>query len=265
MTLCAIIGAGLVGEYAATRLLAMTPRPQVLGLRATRGWLAGRFPGCQFVGALEFQRTISLLLQVGATSVMFAGDISNSYGSPDLLAFSCMTRYRLRLHIPHSYLAAIKELLEQDNGIAIQSILTVLPELCAQPGLVLGTLGGYDPKPDLHAAEGYIGKLPWIRVRQAHIVDNGHVLMSENDTTDNLISSFGNSPLRHLARYPVLCAVSVQPFQSITLPTVGKRTAELCLKHGIRAIVIQAGNSILMQRDEVSRLTKNGSFCLCAV
>jgi DUF1009 family protein len=114
-------------------------------------------------------------------------------------------------------------------------------------------------------AAAHIQHQPWTQVRQACIIDRGKVLFAETKGTNRLIERFGASSARKRAQFPVLCKIAVEPFELIDIPTIGLDTARLCLANGLKAIVVQSGRAIMMQRDEVVALASPGELCVYAV
>lgn len=256
-----------MGEYVA-RNLARVPGAGVIGLKATRPWLKKIAPaGMRFVSAFPFGKCRDALKSLGADEVFFVGSpFSSLRPALDRVTLSYMLKRR-SFWFPHAYLYAIQDMLS-DSGIALRSPLDYFPELGAELGLALGDCKSYEPSADICAAVEAASIQSWKTIRQSFIVDHGKVLMSESQTingTDRLIKAFGLSPKRETAAFPVLCKIAVAPFHKIDVPTIGAQTARLCLSNGVRAIAVEAGNTIVMQREELATIARSGSICVYAI
>ncbi len=264
MSLCAIIGSGQVGEFVAAHIGNAEPDVQIIGLTATRSWLETLAPTAEFIYSFQFKRFLLLLRRFGATDVIFAGEPLKSFRLIDAMLLAYLLGRKHSLRIPHAYLEAVQDLLS-DNGISLRSPLEYLPQLAAEVGLAIGNCTGYRPSRDFQAAVDHVTQQPWSKICEAYIVDEGQVLMSETKGTNHLIRKFGASSDRKSAVFPALCKVTVPPFEKIDQPTIGIDTARLCIDNGIRAIVVEGGKTILMQRQEVVRLVNSGLICVYAL
>lgn len=271
--LAAIIGDGPVGRYIAERLRKDRPETCVIGLRRTRPWLRDLFPNARIENALAFLRIRAELSRSGTRTVVFAGNAGGSLGTPDRLAIALMVRRSFLLRMsptfwyPHTYLWTITDLLES-IGISVADALDFAPELRAQTDLRLASTPGYEPDRDFSAAVAHARRVSANNPRasrQAYIVDNGKVLMPEESNTDGLIRKFGSSKLRSEAHFPVLCRVSTQPFGLIDPPIIGAQTVRECQRNGVRAILIEAGRTIMMQTNELDDLACQSSVAIYSV
>jgi UDP-2,3-diacylglucosamine hydrolase len=268
MTLCAIIGSGPVGEYFAAHIHAAEPSVQVIGLRATRRWLPTISPVAEFISSHDFGKCLTAIQRLGATKVVFAGEPYGSFRiATDAVALFYMIRGKPSLWAPHAVLEVIKDQLAR-RKIVLKSPLDCLPALAAEVGFTVGAAPeDYAPRSDLQAAVTHAGRQPWRAVYQTCIVDRGTVIMPEiqKQRTDKLIKAFGASSHRRSAIFPVLCKVAIAPFEKIDVPTIGIETLKNCVENGIRAIIVEGGKTILMQREEVVAFAYNGSICVHAL
>lgn len=230
------------------------PGAQLLGLRSAASWLADVGEVVGWMRTNDFDRCLPMLKSLEITDVVFAGE---PYGGEfrvlnNAIALMKAIRGKPSLWRPHTVLQAIPRLLE-DANITLHSYLEYFPELRAEKGISIGSAyPEYGPESDLEAAKTHAGNLPWREKHQACIVDHGEVVMSERRPigTNNLIRRFGESS-KPQGSYPVLCKYSIEPFGLLDPPMVGQDTVALCIEHGIRAIVVEGGKTVLMQRDHV--------------
>lgn len=265
MGLAAIIGTGQVGEYVAARIGEAVPGTSLVGLSATRKWLSLATPGAEFVSAFQFGKCVHALERLGATDVLFTGDPFSSIRllQIDSTARSYVLAQGPTFWIPHAFLRAIASCLA-DHNIKLRGVLEYLPELGVHEIERRDHLS-YAPRQDFQAAIDHVKWQHWKCVRQAFVVDQGRVLMSETSGTKQLIEKFGRSQQRRAASYPVLCKVAVPPFELIDAPTIGLDTVHQCVENGLRAIVVEARKTIVMQRDDVLQLANSDQIALYAL
>jgi len=267
MTLCAIIGEGKVGQYVAERLPMIAPEAKVIGLRATRKWLSPLFPDACFFASLQFGACSELLKDYGATEVLLVGEARGSFfpSAPDGMTLRYLTQQG-SFWRPYSFLAAIQRLLK-DQNVALRCILEFFPELGVGSGFEVGPRNNYMPEDDYAVALARSQKAHRQNFARAFIVDRGHVVRSQRGIhpTDQLIRSFGESPERDEAVFPVLVKPPIEPLKKIDVPTIGEQTVRLCKANGIRGIVLKGGENMVMQREEVVRLATDNGFYIYAL
>jgi DUF1009 family protein len=266
MPLCVFIGQGPVGQHVAARLRDVAPDAKVIGLRDARHWLVRQFHDARYVSSLQFGKCLEALHTVGASEVIFAVEAYGSFfpTTIDPLAVKYLFQ-RGNFWLPYSYLEAFQKFLG-DHGIALRSVLDYFPELSAEVGFEAGAHNGYQGDADLAAAGDHAKHQPLRKNSRVLIVGGGKVLMFQpgRGRTNDLIKAFGSSSVRKEVPYPVLCKISLIPSDQIDVPTIGEDTVRLCIANGIRAIVLEGGKNILMQREEVIRLANEGSIYVCA-
>jgi DUF1009 family protein len=224
-------------------------------------------PRTKFVSLFKFGRCLNILKELDATEVMFVGSPFASLRP----TFDNMTVFylakRKSFWVPHAFFYALQDMLK-DHDIVLRSPLDFFPKLKVEPGFSAGRCDGYDPNVDILAAREAVKKQSWKATRQAFIFDQGRRIFSESQTmngTNGLIKKFGSSRKREETEFPVLCKIAVPPFERIDVPTIGIETVRLCAKNGIRAVVVDGDNTILMQRDEVIAFAMEGSICVYAL
>lgn len=266
MALCVVIGTGPVGEYVASQIREVEPTTKFIGLSATRPWLSKIIETVHYVAPNKWGELLAAIKSCNASEVIFAGEgfwTLRSYA--DKTARYYLTR-NLFTWFPHGYFLMADQMLKE-NGIEVVNILQYLPMLCAETGLSIGLCNGYDPIPDFRATKDYVQKQSRRTICQTVIVDQAAIIddTKEIGGTTRLIEKFGRSTRRTTSTFPVLCKIAVEPFGKIAPPTIGGETLMRCAKNGIRAIVIEGGKSVLMNRAEVVQLAAQYSICVFAV
>ena len=263
MSLCVIIGTGQVGDHVAAVIKETVPDAELIGLVATREALSGLVPPERFLSLLEFSKLDQILTHLQSTDVVIAGD---SIGSWRLRWDREAARDLRSFWFPHAYYQVVQNFFSKRPNLNLQNIIKYLPQLGLRAGSVIGAPAGYGPNNDFRAAVAHVQHQKWRKVRQSAIVDDGRVILEErNGGTDELIIRFGRSSQRRIAHFPVLCKISIQPFENIRVPTIGLNTVELCILNGIRAILIDGDKTIIMQKSEIESCLLGSSICIFAL
>ena len=196
---------------------------------------------------------IDRLREAGVEEIVMAGPVrrpSLAELRPDGRALRFLARGALKGG-DDGLLSAIVRTLEEDEGFRIVSVQDVAGGLL--PGE--GALGAHKPDADslddiargvrvLHALGG-------VDVGQAVVVQAGVVLGVEAiEGTDALIRRCGE--LRRDAKGPVLVKLAKSGQEDrVDLPTIGPATVEACRAAGFAGIAVEAGRSLVVERDAV--------------
>jgi len=153
-------------------------------------------------------------------------------------------------------LAALAKVLKKMTGADLVGVHELSPELLAPDGAIAGPAFA-DRAAALFALETAraIGALD---IGQAAIVSGRRVIAVEDiGGTDALIERVGALRSRGLTgngAAPLILAKARQPQQSafIDLPAIGPQTIIGCAAAGIAVIAVEAGHSLVLQRDALS-------------
>jgi len=194
------------------------------------------------------------LRQVGASEVVLAGNIrrpSFSALRPDLTGTKLLARIGAAFFSgDDAVLRAVVSFLE-DEGFKVVASNHVIGGLLAGEG-VLGKI-----KPDMRAKSDIAQGLKVVRtlgeldIGQAAIVENGYVLGVEAaEGTDALIARCAT--LKREKNCGVLVKARKPGQEERTdLPTIGPSTIEKMAESGFAGIAIEAGGSIILDKDTV--------------
>jgi len=147
-------------------------------------------------------------------------------------------------------LAAVVRTLEDDEGFKVVGADDVLADLLAPPG-ALGQVAPDDAaRDDIDRGVEIVTALGALDVGQAAVVQQGIVLGVEAvEGTDALLArcagvrrSGGGGVLVKLAK--------PQQERRADLPTIGPRTIENAQRAGLAGVAVEAGNTLVMQREE---------------
>ena len=176
---------------------------------------------------------------------------------PDWVTFKFFLKVWLHSFGDSSLLSALRQALEE-RGFKLHGVHEFLPELLMPEGIV----GKHDLR-DQHRMDIQVGlkaarELGEKDIGQAVIVKEGQVIGEEDKK--------GTSAL--IKKYGVEGAILVktckpQQDKNLDLPTIGPETARLCAEKKMAGLVGQAGQSLLVERDETVKIADQyGLFVL---
>jgi len=206
---------------------------------------------------------IKLLKQQGVVELVMAGSLKRpSLASlrPDWRAAKLYAKVGLRALGDDGLLSAVIKELEAE-GFTLVGVDTVLTDAVA-------TAGAYgrhmpDALAEVDIAHGFrvVEALGALDIGQAAIVQQGVVLGVEAiEGTDALIRRAGE--LKREGPGGVLVkAKKPEQERRADLPTIGPQTVELAHQTGLRGIAVEAGGSLVLDREQVAALAdKYGLF-----
>ncbi len=264
MTLAIFVGDGAVGRHVVGRVPEVEPGAAVFALRKVAPVVQKIIPNSKAIADLTAESFLEVLAAVNATEIVVAGNFFTSRRKPRLkgMILEYSRTHRSSLWSPHLFLAFAHNALSERN-IEIRGLPDLFTELRMESDLSIGSLGGLDPAQVLNIAKRHVSDHnSWQTAKQAWIIDGGQVVPVDAPTTDDLILAFGASQHRARARFPILCRLSTPPFGLLDPPVIGPTTLELCAANGLRAIVVEAGKTVLLRREEVLSAATNQSVGL---
>ncbi|MFP3999035.1 MAG: LpxI family protein [Desulfobacterales bacterium] len=170
---------------------------------------------------------------------------------PDIKALSLLTAVRKDTTHDDRILRAFAGLLE-DEGIKIRSSTFLLPELLAVPGCWTRRKPSDKERADIEFGWKMAKAVGSLDIGQCVVVANGSVLAVEAiDGTDSTIRRGGG-----LGRGDAVVVKVCKPIQDFRfdVPAVGSQTIETMHEAGAGVLVIEAGKSIVFDKDEMVKL-----------
>jgi DUF1009 family protein len=180
---------------------------------------------------------------------------------PDLMTLKLIPRilYELCFGGDDALLKSVRRMLEQ-QGFALHAAQEFLDGLI----VTAGPLGQYQPGEgdlrDIRIGMGEARNLGRRDVGQAVIVAGGHVIGRENiQGTDALIRTAG-------VRGAILVkAAKPQQDRALDLPTIGPDTVRLCVEAGFKGIAVEAGATLMADKDATISLADTGGLFLMGI
>lgn len=199
--------------------------------------------------------TLALLRSAAVVDLVLAGPVrrpSLADLRPDLTALNLLRKFGKKALGDDGLLRSILATLE-DEGFRIVGADTLLGSVLATPG----TIGVHTPdeqaQRDIERGAEVLTALSRVDVGQAAVIQEGLVLGVEAiEGTDALLARC------HALRRDGLGGVLVKIRKSgqddrVDLPTIGVETIRAAARAGLRGVAIEAGGTMIMERDEVVR------------
>ena len=199
-------------------------------------------------------RALKLLREAAVEEVVFAGRFERPNLRairPDWLAVKFVAKVARSALGDDGLLRAVLAEFE-GYGFRVVGPQTILPELLAPVGVFGRLAPDDDAERDIGRAIEVARLLGRADVGQSVVVQQGMVLGVEAiEGTDALIERCG--ALKRKGKGGVLVKIKKpQQEQRMDLPTIGVRTVEKAAAAGLRGIAVEAGETLVLARDEVT-------------
>jgi UDP-2,3-diacylglucosamine hydrolase len=183
---------------------------------------------------------------------------------PDMRTAQFFTKLGLRALGDNGILHALHHELE-DEGFIVYGVQHFVADLIATEGPVGSYKPGKEQLADIERGIEACRKLGAMDIGQSVIVQQGIVLGVEAaEGTDELIRRCKD--LHRKGRGGVLVKTcKPQQDKDLDLPTIGPETVRLCADAGLTGIAIHAGNSLLLQPQEVAELANRHKMFVVGV
>lgn len=158
-------------------------------------------------------------------------------------------------------LRAVTARLEKE-GFIFRAVTDLLPELLTRPGVLTRKAPGPELTADLKVAWRIAKELGRLDVGQLAVVSDRITLAVEAaEGTDEAVRRGAS-----LAFKPVAVAKVVKPMQDIRLdpPVIGPETIRIMAEAGVGALAVDAGNLLIVDREEAVRLADEAGLALVA-
>jgi len=180
---------------------------------------------------------------------------------PDMKAIALIANMRHDTH-DDRILRAFASVLENE-GIRIRSSTFLLPELLAEPGCWTRRKPTRAEQSDMILGWHMAKEVGRLDIGQCVVVSNGSVLAVEAiDGTDSTIRRGGELSKGHM-----IVAKVCKPMQDFRfdVPAVGVQTIRTMHESGATVLVIEAGRSLVFDRDEMIRLADQWGIAIVAM
>ena len=181
---------------------------------------------------------------------------------PDLRAVALLLR--LREKNAHTIFGGIAEELKK-NGVDLIEATPWLKPLMPQHGFEIGPSASKEQREDIRFGLRLAKEVSRLEIGQTVVVKRGTVLAVEGfEGTDRCLTRGGE-----LAG-PKGGAVAVKVARQnhdmrFDIPCVGKTTIETCASTGVAVLVVEAGKTLLLDREEVEPLARKAKLAFLAI
>jgi UDP-2,3-diacylglucosamine hydrolase len=179
---------------------------------------------------------------------------------PDVKAVLVLARLKQRN--AESIFTAIADELKKEN-VDLLPATTFLDDQLATKGLIAGSKLSRSEEEDVELGWNVAKEIARLDIGQTIIVKNGTVLAVEAfEGTNDAIKRGGE-----LAREDAVMIKVAKPNQDMRfdVPVVGVETIKIATDAKLRVIAIEAGKTLLLERDKVIDLTQRGKVSLIGV
>jgi len=162
-------------------------------------------------------------------------------------------------------LRSIIDYLREKEGLVVHPIHVILTDIRPEPGCLSRHSVPDDAQVDIEKGRQVLNVMARLDIGQAVVVQGGMVLGVEAaEGTDALIARCAT--LKRDGPGPVLVKLS-KPYQteSADLPTIGPETLRRAAEAGFRGVVVEAGRSLLVDRNQTLAAAEATGLFLVAV
>ncbi|KMW57291.1 UDP-2,3-diacylglucosamine pyrophosphatase [Candidatus Rhodobacter oscarellae] len=197
----------------------------------------------------------------GVTEVVFAGGLARPQLNPanfDAKMMQLAPRFMAAMQggddgLLRAVIAAFEE-----HGFAVRGAHELLPGLTCAAGLLTGPEPSDADRKDIARARDVLSTLGPLDVGQGAVVAGGQVLGIETaQGTDAMLRFVAETP-EGLRRGKGVLVKAPKPGQDlrVDMPAVGPKTVEAAAKAGLAGLVLDAGQVVLLEREETLRRAK---------
>jgi DUF1009 family protein len=260
-----IAGDGQLPQLVAINIRASGHRVIAIGhLGETRMDLKRYVDTLKWVRIGELGKIIHLLLEEGVKNALFIGGVSKrhffSKARPDERALNVLSRLRDRKD--DAILRAIAEEVEH-AGIRVESPVPFLRENMAPKGCWTERKPTGREKDDISFGWRIAKSVGRLDAGQSVVVKDQIILAIEAiEGTDETIRRGG-----HLGRGGVVVVKVCKPKQDprLDLPVIGPRTVKMLQEAGASVLAVEAGKTIVIDKDKVIRDADRSGLCLMGI
>jgi hypothetical protein len=262
-----IAGSGIYPEtfVRAARKAEPNARLVVVGFEnETRPDLESQVEAFRWVRVGQLSKLIKFLVSEGVTEAVMMGQISpkNLFDlRPDLRILMMLAKVKKRN--AETLFGAIAGELEKD-GISLLPATTYLDDHLPSAGHVFGPVLKPRTLEDLEYGFNIAKKTSALDIGQSVVVRHGTVLAVEAFEGTNECIRRGGELGRNKDSVLVKVSKPDQDFR-FDIPVIGPQTIENCAEAGIIAIGIEAGKTLLLEKEKVADLCAKHAICVHAL
>lgn len=227
--------------------------------------LAGAVDEIVWLRVGQVNKMISAFTSRGIKQCVMAGQLAprNLFDvRPDLRAMGVLLR--LKEKNAHTLFGAVAEELRKD-GVELIEATPWLAPLMPGEGFALGPKLSGDQRSDVEFGYGLAKEISRLEIGQLVVVKDGTVLAVEGfEGTDKCLARGGELAGKSGGAVAVKVAKHNHDMR-FDIPAMGARTIETCAAAGISALALEAGKTLLLERDQCEKLAKKHGISVTTI
>jgi hypothetical protein len=227
--------------------------------------LAGAVDEIVWLRVGQVNKMISAFTSRGIKQCVMAGQLAprNLFDvRPDLRAMGVLLR--LKEKNAHTLFGAVAEELRKD-GVELIEATPWLAPLMPGAGFALGPKLSGDQRGDVEFGYHLAKEVSRLEIGQLVVVKDGTVLAVEGfEGTDKCLARGGELAGKSGGAVAVKVAKHNHDMR-FDIPAMGARTIETCAAAGISALALEAGKTLLLERDQCEQLAKKHGISVTTI
>ena len=213
----------------------------------------------------QLSKMISAFVDRGVKECVMVGQIAPKHLfdlRPDLRAMSLL--FRLKEKNAHTIFGAIADELRKD-GVELIDATPWLKPLMPGAGFHLGPELSAGHRADVDFGFRMAKEVSRLEIGQTVVVKNGTVLAVEGfEGTDQCLARGGELAGRSGGAVAVKVAKAMHDMR-FDIPCIGAQTLETCVRAGISVLALEAGKTLLLERETCEPLAKKGKISVTTI
>jgi UDP-2,3-diacylglucosamine hydrolase len=272
--LAIICGYGMLPVEIAGGAVETGRHPYMIGIADEAGEEIRCYPG-ETLAWGQLGRLLNLLEALHISDVVFAGGIHKrpdfrrlklDWGGVKMLPQALV----LMLGGDNSVLSGTIKLFER-HGIQVLGAHQIAPQLLAPPGPIAGRRPGVRDFDNIKLAYSACQAMGKLDIGQAAVAEAGRIVAVEAvEGTDEMLARIKR--MRDIGRMPAegkhgVLVKTMKPGQDIRadLPAIGPLTVEAVVAAGLRGVALEAGHSIILERNRTIELARKAGIYIYGV
>jgi len=227
--------------------------------------LAGLVDEIVWINVGQVGKMINAFTSRGIKQCVMAGQLApkNLFDlRPDLRTLGVLLR--LKEKNAHTLFGAVAEELKKD-GVELIAATPWLAPLMPSAGFGLGPKPSAEQQADVAFGLRIAKEISRLEIGQLVVVKNGTVLAVEGfEGTDNCLARGGELAGKHGGAVAVKVA-KLNHDMRFDLPCIGPKTFEVCAAARISVLALEAGKSLLLERERCEELVKQHKISVTTV
>ena len=213
----------------------------------------------------QLSKMIAAFTERGIRQCVMVGQIApkNLYDvRPDLRAMAVLLR--LKEKNAHTIFGTIAEELKKD-GVELIEATPWLKPLMPAAGFQLGSKLSAEQKADVDFGSRIAKETARLEIGQTVVVKNGVVLAVEGfEGTDECLARGGKLAGKDGGAVAVKVA-KLNHDMRFDIPCIGPQTLETCAASGVAVLALEAGKTLLLERETCEQIAKRNKISLAAI